>query len=256
MGVKPEHWYEAQVASVGLACQQQYRQDGRRTHLRRMRGAKSCHQCRKRKHWAWETQPVDSVSIFWESFTTGRNYARMDCPPEPLRWRFAFPTTPPGTYSSWKPETQSFPQGQKTAEEKPYIISFRDFLQNMALLNTFAYLQIQPRSAGFIFRGLTFVSADHHHLPQGTWLLNTSRKQASRCQHIKQKWKTTQSEHRTVLPWACPDVYYHYSSRLCSSWTADRKSPLPWGNRFLLYWCCHFVEFCIRYFEIFTNQVR
>lgn len=153
--------------------------------------------------------PQITVSASWESLATGKNYARAGWPPEPLRLRFASATAPPGTCSRWNPDKQQ----RKSPVLSPSEIYSRTWPRWAAV----THLQIQLRSAGFIFRGLIFGNAEHHHLPQGTWLLSSSRKQAPRCQHIEHKRKNSQSQHQAVLPWACPDAYYHYSSRLCSS---------------------------------------
>lgn len=67
--------------------------------------------------------------------------------------------TPAGTQKH-----RAFPKGKKQQRKSP-ISSPSEIFSKTWSCWTFAYLQIQPRSAGFIFRGLTFVSADHHHLP-------------------------------------------------------------------------------------------
>lgn len=109
--------------------------------------------------------PYITVPAIWESFNAGKSGGRTGWPPEQLRLRFACPTAPPGTCSSWKPEAQSSSQGWKTAEEKPCIFSFRDLLQNMATLGSCHSPSDTARIAGFIFRGLIFGSVEHHNLP-------------------------------------------------------------------------------------------
>lgn len=237
-----------------------YVQDGKCIHLKGMCGAKSCHQWRKREHQSWEIQSY--ASLGYCVHILGLLYYRQKLQKNMLAFWAAEANICLSHCTSWvlllmeARNTELFPRVKNSRGKALYIASFRDLLQNMAVLSSCQSPSDKAKVSKIHLNRPDFQKCWATSSPTGNMATQNLHKMKSQMPAHKAQVKKYPAIASNSSPLGLPWCLLPLQLQALPQHLSDRKSKLPWGNSILPYWHYPFIEFYIRYFEIFTSLVR
>jgi len=148
-------------------------------------------------------------------------------------------------------EHRATPKGEKQQRKSPIFFHSKTHRAGWEAL-TFSHShgqQDSPSEGWFFYVLRTTISHRErgHSAPQ-----KTSSQMLTHKAQPKKKTVRAPSSSLLGLPWCLLPLQL----KALLQHLSDRKRPLPWQYSFLLHWHYYFIEFYIKYFEIFTRRDR